>query len=218
VVVSLTMVSGDEHSVEKAVVPITVATTTVTTGQVTINHTILPTTTTGHPFTTTTVNWASVRLEPEAAVDQVAPARLVIEAIAIEAPIVALGVDAATGDMEVPDNVDEVGWYRFGPVPGGPGSAVMAAHVDLAGEGPGVFYNLDHLAKGDAIEIALTDGGSLRFLVTDSARVPKVDLDVVSLFSPDGDPLLRLVTCGGAFDRASGSYQDNIVVTARLVG
>jgi sortase (surface protein transpeptidase) len=151
-------------------------------------------------------------------VEVVAPSHQAISALSIEAPVVPLGVDAATGDMEVPDNIDEVGWYRFGPVPGGSGSAVLAAHVDLAGEGPGVFYYLDRLGNGDEIEIAMTDGSSLRFLVTDTKRVPKVNLDLDSLFDPEGDPLLRLVTCGGAFDRATRSYQDNIVVTARLVG
>jgi hypothetical protein len=34
------------------------------------------------------------------------------------------------------------------------------------------------------------------------------------LFARDGPPRLTLVTCGGSFDRGTGHYRDNVVVTA----
>jgi hypothetical protein len=37
-------------------------------------------------------------------------------------------------------------------------------------------------------------------------------------FGRDGALRLTLITCGGPFDRASGSYRDNVVVTAESKG
>ena len=42
----------------------------------------------------------------------------------------------------------------------------------------------------------------------------KRDLDVAEVFDRGGDPLLRIITCGGTFRRSQRSYQDNVVVTA----
>ena len=105
----------------------------------------------GSPTTTvTTLEWSSLSIDNDVVVEGPAPTALQIEAIGVTAPVIPLGVVADTGQMEVPDNVDEVGWYRFGPSPGQPGSSVLAAHVDLYREGPGVFYNLDRLMPATA--------------------------------------------------------------------
>lgn len=164
--------------------------------------------------TTSTVPWASVRLDDEQPIEAVIPVRIEITAIDLEAPILPLGVVVETGQMEVPENVDEVGWYRFGPAPGRPGSAVLAAHVDMAGEGPGVFFHLDRLRIGDQVNVAFDDGTTSAFVVSHAERVPKGELNFDSLFSPGGEPLLRLITCGGSFNRTIRSYDDNIVITA----
>ena len=164
--------------------------------------------------TTSTVPWASVRLGNEKPVAPALPVRIEILALDVDAPIRALGVVSETGHMEVPASAKEVGWYRFGPVPGRPGSAVLAAHVDVAGEGPGIFFNLDRLRTGDQVSVGFEDGTSLPFVVSHAERVPKGDLNFDSVFSPVGEPLLRLITCGGDFDRSLRSYDDNLVVTA----
>ena len=165
--------------------------------------------------TSSTVPWASVRLDDENSVEAAIPVRIEIVAIDLQAPILPLGVVRETGQMEVPENVDEVGWYRYGPAPGWPGSAVLAAHVDMAGEGPGVFFYLDRLRTGDRITVDFDDGTTSAFLVSHAERVPKGELNFDSIFSPVGQPLLRLVTCGGGFNRAIRSYDDNIVITAQ---
>jgi hypothetical protein len=161
--------------------------------------------------------WASVRLDDEVLLEAPKPIGVEIAAIGVNASIVALGVMLDTRQMEVPENVDEVGWYRHGPSPGRPGSSVLAAHVDIAGEGPGVFFHLDRLTAGDRIEVVFDDGTSMTFVATASERVPKGSLDLDSIFASDGQPLLRLVTCGGGFNRTIRSYDDNIVVTAQPV-
>lgn len=180
-----------------------------------------PTTTAVVPSTTTatapppTVGWSSARLEDAAPVTVNAPVALLIPGLDIRAPIIALGVEESTGLMEVPDNVSEVGWYRHGPAPGAEGSAVLAAHVDMRGQGPGVFFDLDRLGVGDTFAVEFADGAIREFEVTESDRVPKSDLDVESLFMSSGDPVVRLVTCGGAFNDTIRSYADNVVVTGQ---
>ena len=164
--------------------------------------------------TTSTVPWGSVRLDDDKPVEVAIPVRIEILVIDLEAPILPLGVVSETGQMEVPENVDEVGWYRYGPAPGRPGSAVLAAHVDMAGEGPGAFFDLDRLKTGDQIKVDFDDGTTATFVVSQAERVPKGELNFDSVFSPVGQPLLRLVTCGGSFNRTTRSYDDNIVITA----
>ncbi|HEU4894305.1 MAG TPA: class F sortase [Acidimicrobiia bacterium] len=141
------------------------------------------------------------------------PQRLVIGALEIDAPIGAYGV-AANGQMDVPDNVTEVGWYEFGPSPGEAGSAVLAAHVDLAGPGRGLFYDLDELEVGDDVVVGFDDGESRAFRVVASRTYLKSELPLDAIFSRDGDPVLTLVTCGGGFSSSTGRYDSNVVVYA----
>ena len=162
--------------------------------------------------TVSTVTWASSALDQEVIADTAQPTALVIGNIGVDAPVVSLGV-TSSGDMEVPENIGEVGWYQFGPAPGEAGSAVLAAHVDKAGEGPGVFFHLDRVRVDDRLTIQMSDGTSTTFRVVSTERVAKTDLGVDTLFASDGDSVIRLITCGGAFDREAGSYYDNIVVT-----
>ena len=194
--------------------PAVVATTTVTAGVEPSVVSVPDQTPTTSRTTTSTVAWASVRLDDDEPVAAAAPVRLEIVAIDLEAPVLPLGVVRATGQMEVPENVDEVGWYRYGPAPGSPGSAVLAAHVDLAGEGPGVFFHLDRLRVGDLVDVDFDDGTTSTFVVSNSERVPKGELNFDAVFSPVGQPVLRLVTCGGSFNRTIRRYDDNLVITA----
>lgn len=141
------------------------------------------------------------------------PTNLRIESIGIDAPIGAYGVDDG-GLMDVPENVTEAGWYKYGPRPGDSGSAVLAAHVDLTGSGPGLFYDLDRLAVGDRITVSYSDGSNQEFRVDARATYLKEDLPLDAIFSRTGPPTLTLVTCGGAFSRSSRSYDSNVVVYA----
>lgn len=189
---------------------------TETSADVAPSQVVAPTITDEHQQTTSTVSWASVRLDDEVTVVAPMPTKVEIMVISVDAPVVPLGVMPDTGQMEVPENVDEVGWYRFGSAPGEHGSSVLAAHVDMFGEGPGVFFHLDKLAPGDLIRVSFNDGTAMTFVVANAERVPKGGLDLDSIFASDGQPVLRLVTCGGGFNRTIRSYDDNVVVTAVL--
>ena len=144
------------------------------------------------------------------------PVRLSVPAIGVETPLTRLGLEP-DGSMEVPGDFGLAGWFAEGPVPGQPGPAVIAGHVDSR-TGPAVFYRLRDLRAGDHIDVTRADGTRLRFVVDTTRSFPKARFPTDAVFGPTPAAELRLVTCAGTFDRARGSYRDNLVVFARLVG
>ena len=141
------------------------------------------------------------------------PVGLRIPALDQHAPINPAGVED-NGEMEVPDNVTDVAWYKYGSAPGNAGSAVLAAHVDLAGQGPGVFFELRDLEPGSVIYIDFDDGTTEAYVAEARAIYDKEDLPTEAIFSRDGPPVLTLVTCGGGFNQRLRRYDSNVVVYA----
>ena len=143
------------------------------------------------------------------------PARLQIPVIGVSTPLVRLG-RLPDGSIEVPHAWNTAGWYDQGPRPGQPGPAVILGHVDSK-SGPAVFYRLRDLRPGDIVRVGLTNGRTLVFRVQRTNRYPKNKFPTEAVYFPTLDRELRLITCGGDFDYAKGSYVDNIVVYATLV-
>jgi len=139
------------------------------------------------------------------------PARVIVPSVDIDADIVGVGLQE-DGAMETPD-FGLAGWYRLGPRPGESGPAVIVAHVDSV-RGPDVFNRLDELTAGDAIVVEDAVGGRARFIVRDSETIAKSELPIDRIWSDGADPVLRLITCGGEFDRAIRSYESNVIVYA----
>ena len=142
------------------------------------------------------------------------PARLEIPAIGVSTPLLRLGLEP-DGAMEVPGDFARAGWFAEGPAPGQVGPSVIAGHVDSK-TGPAVFYRLRDLRPGDPVLVERADGARLRFLVEGARSYPKAAFPTEDVFGPVPAAELRLITCGGEFDRARGSYRDNLVVFARL--
>jgi sortase (surface protein transpeptidase) len=142
------------------------------------------------------------------------PVRLQIPAIDVSTPLVKLG-RLPDGSLEVPKDWDTAGWYDKGPRPGQPGPAVILGHVDSK-TGPAVFYQLRALRPGDTVRVGLADGRVLVFRVQRVQRYPKDEFPTEAVYFPTLNRELRLITCGGEFDYAAGSYRDNIVVYATL--
>ncbi|MEU8639073.1 class F sortase [Amycolatopsis sp. NPDC048633] len=143
----------------------------------------------------------------------VRPVRLRIPAIGVDAPaLVPLGLGAGH-QLEAPARFEDVGWYAAGPVPGDPGPAVIAAHVDSR-SGPAPFFRLRDLRDGDQVFVARSDGQESRFVVDTVQRYPKNAFPTDAVYGPAPGSALRLITCGGSFDAAKRSYRDNIVVYA----
>jgi sortase (surface protein transpeptidase) len=143
------------------------------------------------------------------------PRMLAIPRLDLKMPITAVTVDD-TGAMALPTRPSEIGWYAYGPRPGSArGSAVLGGHVDSREYGVGPLVGLKQLRRGDDIVIT-TNRGTERFQVSTIRLVGKRDLDLRDVFTREGKPLLRILTCGGTY-RRSGGYQANVVVTARPV-
>ena len=125
-------------------------------------------------------------------------------------------LDLAPGRrLRVPADPRRVGWWSGGAPPGAPGSTVLAGHVD-GPAGAAVFNGLSHARRGDVIYISLPAGRPLRYRVTAVREYAKGRMPRRLVFGSSSRNRLRLVTCGGAFNNAIGSYDDNIVVYARL--
>jgi sortase (surface protein transpeptidase) len=146
-----------------------------------------------------------------------APVRLEIPSIEVSTRLQRLGKDGH-GAVEVPTGPrkwEEAGWYAGGTRPGDPGSAVLLGHVDSK-RGPAVFYRLPELHPGDRVEVTRADGSRVRFAVQRTEQYPKARFPTADVYYPTLTPMLRLVTCGGAFDRGVGHYVDNVIVFATL--
>ncbi|SEQ27275.1 class F sortase [Lentzea albida] len=147
----------------------------------------------------------------------VPPTSLSVPGIGLTARVVPTGVDD-NAEFAVPPSVDVVGWYEFGVGLDSPaGSLVIGGHVDSATDGPGAFYRLRELDRGDEVALTGQDGRVRRYRVVAREQYPKKDLDLGPYFTSTGAPRLTLFTCGGEFDRATRSYVDNVVVTAEPV-
>jgi len=110
--------------------------------------------------------------------------------------------------------VDRVGWYKFGPgVSAEQGSIVIAGHVDSAEQGKGAFFKLGSMEPGDRITLTGASGAK-QFKVVGRERYAKTKIPLEKYFARDGALRLTLITCGGPFDKATGHYRDNVVVTA----
>jgi hypothetical protein len=139
------------------------------------------------------------------------PTRLRVKAIGVDTSLETLKL-GADGGLQPPRTNEHAGWYAAGTAPGDVGPAVLAGHVDSK-QGPAVFYRLREITAGDKIEV--TRGGStVTFTVISTAWYPKKAFPTEKVYGPTPDRQLRLITCGGVFDRSLRSYKDNLVVYA----
>ena len=142
-----------------------------------------------------------------------APARLAIPALGVRAPVVS--ISATAGVLEVPNDPAQVGWWPASALAGAAnGSIVIDGHVDSAATGPGALFHLTDLGTGARIVITTTTGDQRSYVVIGRRVYPKTGGLPADVFAADGPPRLVLITCGGPFDHAAGSYLDNIVVFA----
>ncbi len=164
---------------------------------------------------------AGAELPPAAEpLDEARPQRLDIPSMRVRAPVLARGLDGE-GAVEPPpfDRPGTVGWYAAGARPGAAGAALFVGHVDTETR-PAVFYRLSALRIGETIRVARDDGTVAEFTVDDVQVLDRDRFDARQAYGVQepGRAELRLVTCGGTFDRASRSYTANVIVSAYLTG
>ena len=144
------------------------------------------------------------------------PVRLRISALEVDSKVEKLGLQR-DGSIAVPGRTDVAGWYEYGPRPGEPGPSVILGHVDSAEYGPGVFFKLGALHKGDTVDVTRADSTVAVFRVDRVASFPKDHFPTLEVYGNTDNAQLRLITCGGKFDFSARSYESNIVVFASLV-
>jgi sortase family protein len=140
------------------------------------------------------------------------PVSLSIPVIGVHTRLIRLGL-TAQGTLQVPASTSVAGWYTGGPRPGQVGSAVIAGHIDSY-LGPGVFFRLRLLRPGDRVYVRQAGGRLAVFRVYAEHSYPKDHFPTQRVYGPAPDPELRLITCGGTFNPATGSYLNNVVVYA----
>lgn len=142
------------------------------------------------------------------------PTRLRVADLGINAPVAAIGINLAKGELAVPATISKTGWWRDGASPGdATGSILIGGHVDSARSGAGAFIRLEDARPGMRVQLVSADGTTRTYRVTRVRQMKKASLPT-DIWSLKGGNRVNLVTCGGVFDQATGHYLDNIVVTA----
>ena len=140
------------------------------------------------------------------------PVGLQVETIDVDRyPVRGIGLED-NGQLEIPDET-EIGWYKYGATAGHPGSTVLAAHVNWNGS-QGPFSQLGSVEPGDQIEVALDDGTTRKYEVTERTMYGKLELPKERIWRNTGAEELVLITCGGEFNPEIRSFKSNIVVYA----
>jgi Sortase domain len=145
------------------------------------------------------------------------PVSIEIPAIGVKSQLLHLGV-SSDGTIQVPSlNVTpgEAAWYKYSATPGQIGVSVIEGHVDTY-QGPAVFFRLGSLRPGDAVEVTLADGITTVFRITGVRQYLKSEFPAKTIYRATRYAALRLITCGGVFDYATGHYLSSTVVYASL--
>ncbi|MFE6199521.1 class F sortase [Streptomyces sp. NPDC057838] len=143
--------------------------------------------------------------------------RLLIPYLRLDAPVMQLGLDREHRLTAPPeDDPKLVGWYEQGASPGEQGTAVAVGHLDTD-RGPAVFAGLTELKRGRIVKARRADGRIAVYTVYRVTSYEKSDFPSQEVYGARGRPELRLITCGGTYDRRKG-YSGNVVVFARLTG
>ncbi len=141
------------------------------------------------------------------------PISIRIPAIGVDTSVEKVGITYA-GNMAVPHNYVDVGWYKYGTVPGDVGSSVIAGHVDNGFGTPAVFKRLSELKNGDDVYVIMHGGRTLRFVVADTQIYPYQDGPLQKIFNA---ARLNLITCAGTWIPSAKTNDKRLVVYAKLV-
>ncbi len=144
------------------------------------------------------------------------PKRISIKSIAVDAPFTPLSV-GPSGQLDAPpaNDANLAGWFKDGATPGERGTSVVAGHVDTK-TGPAVFLLLSTLKAGHTVDITRQDGSVATFKVDSVETFSKADFPSERVYADNGTAQLRLITCGGVYDKKKKDYEDNVVVFAHL--
>ncbi|MFH8392668.1 class F sortase [Streptomyces sp. NPDC018036] len=142
-------------------------------------------------------------------------ASLRIPSLGVDAPVIGLRLDPGHRLTAPPvDDPKPVGWYTEGPTPGERGTALVVGHRDTR-TGPAVFAPLERIRTGARVEARRVDGRTAVYTVYAVRTYAKAHFPDQEVYGDRGRPELRLITCGGAYDRGTG-YAANVIAFAHL--
>lgn len=181
-----------------------------------------PRTTPKGPETAGVPNTGHSRVEARQPVARSRPVSIAIPAIGVRSVVNEVGLNPEGGLAVPPLNgsaaTNEAAWYKYSPTPGETGPSVIVGHVDSAAAGPSVFFRLGALRPGDRVDVRLADGHEAIFRVDGVRQYLKARFPTETVYGNTDFAALRLISCSGAFDYATGHYLSNVVVYASLVG
>ena len=145
------------------------------------------------------------------------PTRVIVPSISAESSLVATGVKE-DGSLAVPpvSQPMQASWFNESPTPGEVGPSVVLGHVNGGGQ-PGIFANLKDVVAGAQVFIDRADGQRAVFEVSRVETIPKDSFPTDAVYNDTANPQLRLITCGGDYDRGARSYLSNVIVYADFV-
>ncbi|UOQ45381.1 sortase [Halobacillus salinarum] len=144
----------------------------------------------------------------------IVPAHIKIPAIDVDTNVHKVGI-LDNGQMGVPDDTVNVGWFEPGTKPGSTGNAVIAGHVDSY-EGPAVFFYLKNLKKGDEVHVTGKEGKKLTYVVKALESYPYDNAPIKDIFGHTDKKRLNLITCTGTFDHDTDNHLERLVVFTEL--
>ncbi len=144
------------------------------------------------------------------------PVNITIPSLLVDTRIIPVGI-TKSGNMASARGLTDVGWYKYGTVPGQIGSTVIAGHVDNALALDGVFKHLKEIKENSDIYIIMDDGTRLHFKVIYSEVYPYDKSPVTEIFNRNDKPRLNLITCAGTWNKSLKTYDQRLVVYTERV-
>jgi len=141
--------------------------------------------------------------------------RLQIPNLNLDTAIEEVGL-TTDGNMAVPNNYTNVGWFKQGPKIGQPGTAILAGHLNRGKDKPAVFWNLHKLKTGDYIYVADDTKPKQRFRVTATQSYDVAGAPLDKIFTGNEGTKLNLITCSGKWDKNQKDYTKRLVVFTEL--
>lgn len=142
------------------------------------------------------------------------PADLRIPAIQLDTTLTTVGLQTDK-TLEVPKQFNTAGWYRLSPTPGETGPAIVVGHYDSA-QGSTIFGRLRELLPGQIIEVNRQDATTAQFIIENVKQFPQDNFPTGEVYGNTDSASLRLITCGGTYNRITQRYSHNTVVFASL--
>ncbi|HWG22994.1 class F sortase [Actinospica sp.] len=173
------------------------------------------------PTTGSSANSPAAKHAAPAPMPYSVPTHIAIPAVNLDADVIVVDLND-DGSIATPSlaNAKVAGWYDRGPAPGQPGAAVLDAHVDssLMSDYRGAFFYLGLAKPGMRIDVTRADHSVALFTIDEVQVASKSDFPTTEVYAPTPYPSLRLITCGGDYDKKAHEYLGNTIVYAHLTG